>query len=86
MSILLYGAETWPVTKKDIRKLTTFHMRCLRDTRSHPLALAPKRRCPKGKWGTPDRTPSEAKEATVVWSLAKNARPQGKEEHQVKHS
>ena len=38
MSILLYGAETWPVTKKDIRKLTTFHMRCLRDTtRSHPF-------------------------------------------------
>ena len=31
MSILLYGAETWPVTKKDIRKLTTFHMICLQD-------------------------------------------------------
>ena len=31
MSTLLYGAETWPVTKKDIRKLTTFQMRCLRD-------------------------------------------------------
>ena len=31
MSILLYGAETWPVTKKDIRKLITFHMRCLQD-------------------------------------------------------
>ena len=31
MSVLLYGAETWPVTKKDIRKLTTFQMRCLRD-------------------------------------------------------
>ena len=31
MSTLLYGAETWPVTQKDIRKLTTFQMRCLRD-------------------------------------------------------
>ena len=31
MSILLYEAENWPVTKEDIRKLTTFHMRCLRD-------------------------------------------------------
>ena len=31
MSVLLYGAETWPVTKKEIRKLTTFQMRCLRD-------------------------------------------------------
>ena len=24
MSVLLYGAETWPVTKKEIRKPTTF--------------------------------------------------------------
>ena len=31
MPILLYGAETWPVTQQDIRKLRTFHMRCLRD-------------------------------------------------------
>ena len=31
MPVLLYGAETWPVTQKDIRKLTTFQMRCLRD-------------------------------------------------------
>ena len=31
MSTLLYGAETWPVTQKDIRRLTTFQMRCLRD-------------------------------------------------------
>ena len=31
MSILLYGAETWPVTQQDTRKLRTFHMRCLRD-------------------------------------------------------
>ena len=31
MSTLLYGAETWPVTQKDIRKLTTFQMRWLRD-------------------------------------------------------
>ena len=31
MSTLLYGAETWPVTQKDIHRLTTFQMRCLRD-------------------------------------------------------
>ena len=31
MPILLYGAETWAVTQQDIRKLRTFHMRCLRD-------------------------------------------------------
>ena len=31
MPILLYGAETWPVTQQDIRKLRTFHMRCLWD-------------------------------------------------------
>ena len=31
MSTLLYGAETWAVTQKEIRKLTTFQMRCLRD-------------------------------------------------------
>ena len=31
MSVLLYGAETWPVTQHDIRKLKTFQMRCLRD-------------------------------------------------------
>ena len=30
MSVLLYGAETWPVTQHDIRKLKTFQMRCLR--------------------------------------------------------
>ena len=31
MPVLLYSTETWPVTQKDIRKLTTFQMRCLRD-------------------------------------------------------
>ena len=32
MSILLYGADTWPMTKKDIRKIDNlFHMRCLQD-------------------------------------------------------
>ena len=31
MSVLLYGAETWPVTQHDIRRLKTFQMRCLRD-------------------------------------------------------
>ena len=30
MSVLLYGAETWPVTQHDII-LKTFQMRCLRD-------------------------------------------------------
>ena len=29
MSVLLYGAETWAVTKRDVQKLRTFHMRCL---------------------------------------------------------
>ena len=31
MSVLLYGAETWPITQKDLTKLRTFHMKCLRD-------------------------------------------------------
>ena len=31
MSTILYGAETWPVTQQEIRKLRTLHMRCLRD-------------------------------------------------------
>ena len=31
MSVLLYGTETWSVTKKEIRKLTTFQIWCLRD-------------------------------------------------------
>ena len=31
MSVLLYGAETWPVTQRDVRRLKTFQMRCLRD-------------------------------------------------------
>ena len=31
MSVLLYGAETWPITQHDIRRLKTFQMRCLRD-------------------------------------------------------
>lgn len=31
MSVLLYGAETWTITQKDVRKLRTFHMKCLRD-------------------------------------------------------
>ena len=29
MSVLLHGAKTWAVTKRDIQKLKTFHMRCL---------------------------------------------------------
>ena len=31
MSVLLYGAETWTITQKDLRKLRTFHLKCLRD-------------------------------------------------------
>ena len=31
MSVLLYRAETWTITQKDLRKLRTFHMKCLRD-------------------------------------------------------
>jgi len=31
MSLLLYGAETWTVTQHDIRKLSSFQMRGLRD-------------------------------------------------------
>ena len=31
MSTLLYDAEAWAVTQKEIRKLTTFQMRCLWD-------------------------------------------------------
>ncbi len=31
LSILLYGCETWPVTMVEIRKLNTFHRRCIRD-------------------------------------------------------
>ena len=29
MSILLYGAETWPVAQAEIRRLRMFQMRCL---------------------------------------------------------
>ena len=28
---IMYGAETWTVTQKDLRKLKTFQMKCLRD-------------------------------------------------------
>ena len=31
MSVPLYGAETWPVTQHDIKRLRTFQMRCHRD-------------------------------------------------------
>ena len=31
MSVLLYGAETWAVSQRDLNKLRTFQMRCLRD-------------------------------------------------------
>ena len=31
MPVLLYSAETWPVTQKDIRKLTTFQKQSLQD-------------------------------------------------------
>ena len=31
MPVLLYTAETWNVSKHDLRKLKTFQMRCLRD-------------------------------------------------------
>ena len=31
MSVLLYGAETWTITQKDLKKLRTFHLKCLRD-------------------------------------------------------
>ena len=29
--MLLYGAETWTITQRDLRQLITFHMKCLRD-------------------------------------------------------
>ena len=31
VSVLLYGAETWPMNQQNSRKLKTFQMRCLRD-------------------------------------------------------
>ena len=31
MPVLLYGAETWAVTQDEVRKMKTFHMRCIRD-------------------------------------------------------
>ena len=31
MSVLHYGVEIWLVTQQDIRRLKTFHIRCLRD-------------------------------------------------------
>ena len=37
MPVLLYGAETWNLSKRDLRKLKTFHMRCLRDILSVTL-------------------------------------------------
>ena len=42
MSILLYGAETWPVTQLDIRKLRTFHAHEMspRYSRNHPVGHA----------------------------------------------
>ena len=30
ISILLYGAETWTLKAPDVRRLTTFHNRCVR--------------------------------------------------------
>ena len=30
MPVLLYGCETWAITQVDIRRLNTFHMRCIR--------------------------------------------------------
>ena len=30
-SVLLYGAETWAVTRQDLRRLHAFQMRCLQD-------------------------------------------------------
>ena len=32
MPVLLYGCETWAITQVDIRRLKTFHMRCIRST------------------------------------------------------
>ena len=60
VSVLLYGAETWPVTKKDImQKMDNFLDEVsLRHSRSHPLAQALKCRHPKGNWGTPNRAPT----------------------------
>ena len=37
MPILLYGAETWNLSKRDLRKLKTFRMRCLQDILSVTL-------------------------------------------------
>ena len=31
MSVLLYAAETWTITQKDVCKLKIFHMKCIRD-------------------------------------------------------
>ena len=30
LGVLLYGAETWPTTRENSRKLEVFHNRCLR--------------------------------------------------------
>ncbi len=31
MCVLLYGAETWAVTRQELKRLHAFHMKCLRD-------------------------------------------------------
>ena len=77
MSILLYGAETWPVTQHDVRRLKTFQMRCLCDIVGVTLW---------DKWHNVDileengelpieEQQHEAEEAPVVRTPAEDARP-----------
>ena len=45
MSVLLYGAETWPVVQAEIRRLRTFQMRCLWDTLGLILYVGLAKKC-----------------------------------------
>ena len=64
------------MTKKDIRKLAIFHMRCLRDILG--VTLWHKRRNADVLREAGEHLIEHQlrqKKTTVVWSLAKNARP-----------
>ena len=77
MSILLYGAKTWPVPQHDVRRLKTFQMRCLRDImgvtrwdkRLNVDILEETGELPI------EEQQHEAEEAPVVWTPAEDARP-----------
>ena len=73
MSVLLYGAETWPVVQPENRRLTTFQMQCLRTSLGSHCGTGKKCSRLEASRGSAHGGAAEAKTTAMTRSCAADA-------------